>query len=94
MEVAGYPESAVFHLRSSKIDDIVKAKEYLTAIVDQCILEGVALNVAARLEDIEMIKQHPPSIRISVSVEMSDNDMQMAANVIAKVAGNLHHKYC
>lgn len=85
MEVEGYPESPAFHLHAKSNDDFEDAKKFLQKVVDECLKKGVALTVAAKLEEEEKLKKAPPSIRVSVSSEMSEEELSSAANVIKSV---------
>lgn len=44
--------------------------------------DGIALTLASSLRHEETFKNYPPSIRISVSTEMTEKDLADAAKII------------
>ena len=89
LEVEGYPESPTFHLRVKSVTDLEESKRFLQKVVDECLKKGVALTIAAKLEQEEKLKMVLPSIRVSVSSEMSEKELSSAANVIKSVVQNV-----
>lgn len=86
LKVLGYPDSPMFHLQCRNIEDYEQARKYLKKLSDECMVSGVAVTLAAKLEEEEKFRYKPPSVRISVSTQMSEDDLRSAAQTIAKVA--------
>lgn len=86
LEIEGYPESPVFHLRANALEDPEEAKIFLQKIADNCLKKGVALTIAAKLEQEERLKSQKPSIRVSVSSVMTEQELRSAAATIKAVA--------
>jgi len=70
--------------RTSPLEDVVKEEEELRAIVQQCGENGICIAVAPRLREVELHKDWPPSVRVTVSVAMSDEELVAAADIIKK----------
>lgn len=85
LEIEGYPESPVFHLRAKATDDPEESKKFLQKVTDKCLEKGVALTLAAKLEQEERLKNQNPSIRVSVSSVMTEYELQSAAETIKAV---------
>lgn len=86
LEIEGYPESPVFHLKTKAIENPEESKKFLQKIVDKCLEKGVALTIAAKLEQEERLKNQKPSIRVSVSSVMTEQELRSAAETIKEVA--------
>lgn len=86
LKVVGVPFCPAFHLQlqrsSSSRDADLKV---LRAIVDYCLERGVALTLARYLEKEERFLP-PPSIRVIVSIEQTEEDIQKAASCIEEAA--------
>nr|XP_039261541.1 serine palmitoyltransferase 1-like [Styela clava] len=91
LEVVGNPESPVFHLHCKLFKDRKREEKYMESLVDMCMKEGVALTLAARLEQEELLQDQSPSIRVCVSSEMSEDELRQAANIIEKAAAKLEN---
>ena len=85
IELLGYHESASFHIRRSNPVSITEDTAWLEDVVEKCSDHGLCLTLASRLNEEELNQQWPPSIRISVSVHMDDEDLQKAADIIREV---------
>ncbi|XP_076811924.1 serine palmitoyltransferase 1-like [Clavelina lepadiformis] len=81
IELVGYPESPCFHLRRLHPVTPEKDLKFLHDVVDKCMKNGICITVASRLKE-EFLSEWPASIRIAVSVEMSEEDLDEAARVI------------
>nr|CAB3266547.1 serine palmitoyltransferase 1 [Phallusia mammillata] len=82
IEITGYHESPSFHIRRATPVSPKKDMEFLNNVVDECGKNGVCIVVASRLKSDEIKQDWPPSIRIAVTVEMTDSDIETAAEVI------------
>lgn len=86
IEVFGYHESASFHIKRANPVSIKDDTAWLEDIVEKSSDRGLCLTVASRLSDEELNPNWPPSIRVSVSVQMNESDLQNAAGIIQDVA--------
>nr|XP_002132110.1 serine palmitoyltransferase 1 isoform X1 [Ciona intestinalis] len=84
IEVVGYLESPAFHIRRLKKVSFEEDLKFLNDIVNKSCELGVCLTVASRLKQIELKEDWPPSIRVSVSVNMSDDELQNMAQVLTQ----------
>ena len=48
----------------------------------QCSKNDLCLTIAGRLKDEELNSNWPPSIRVAVTVKISDEELERAANII------------
>nr|XP_026690315.1 serine palmitoyltransferase 1 [Ciona intestinalis] len=86
LKISGFYESPSFHIRRKSTTNQSEDEKFLKVLVDQCYQNGVCLSIASRLSHEEHIADWPASIRVSVSVEMSDDEIKMAAHVIQQAA--------
>ncbi|CAK8675690.1 unnamed protein product [Clavelina lepadiformis] len=81
IKLVGYPESPCFHLRRLHPVTPEKDLEFLHDVVDKCEKNGICITVATRTK-AEVLSEWPASIRIAVSVQMSEKCLKEAAKVI------------
>lgn len=86
IEISGYHESASFHIRRANSVSVEDDIAWLESIVEKCGDRGLCLTVASRLSDEELNPDWPPSIRVSVSVQMNESDLKSAADIIRDVS--------
>ncbi|XP_057395599.1 serine palmitoyltransferase 1-like isoform X3 [Balaenoptera acutorostrata] len=86
LKVVGESISPAFHLQ---LEESTGCRErdvkLLQEIVTQCMDRGIALTLARYLEKEEKYLP-PPSIRIVVTVEQTEEELEKAATTISKVA--------
>jgi len=90
-EVMGHQASPVIHLRFLEVNENMTREEEedkLQSIVDQCLEKGVGLTVSRYLNDLELYLPKA-SIRISVNVNLTEEDVKSSAEIIKEVAKSL-----
>ncbi|XP_078656406.1 serine palmitoyltransferase 1-like [Branchiostoma floridae x Branchiostoma belcheri] len=85
LKVCGEPISPIMHLQLAAPSSRTEATTKLETICNECMDQGVALTVARYLEGEEHLVP-PPSIRIAVNVELTEDDIDHATSVITNVA--------
>ncbi|XP_062519443.1 serine palmitoyltransferase 1-like isoform X2 [Corticium candelabrum] len=84
LDVMGAQEAPILHLRLTTSTGQRRSDEaLLQKIVDKAFDEDVAITCAQYLEEMN---QPPPTIRLSVCISHSDDDLERAAIVINKAA--------
>jgi len=82
VDVTGYPESALFHVRRSMpLDDFDCEERVLNDIVLECSKNGLCVALDPRLKKNELQLDWPPSIRVTVSIAMTNEDLNKAFNI-------------
>ncbi|XP_076811925.1 serine palmitoyltransferase 1-like [Clavelina lepadiformis] len=82
IELVGYPDSPAFHLRRKDPVSFKEDLQFLQDIVNKCSKNDLCLTIAGRLKDEELNSNWPPSIRVAVTVKISDEELERAANII------------
>ena len=85
--VEGFEAAPVIHLRLSKQVPAENCRLLLEEVVSEALKEGVFLTVAKYVPTD--VNAPPPSIRLTVSVNHTEQHLLKAANVIEKVANKI-----
>lgn len=86
LKVVGESLSPALHLQlEESTGSREKDVKLLQAIVDQCMDKGIALTQARYLDKEEKCLP-PPSIRVVVTVEQTEEELQRAASTIREAA--------
>ncbi|XP_006811317.2 serine palmitoyltransferase 1-like [Saccoglossus kowalevskii] len=87
LQVVGVPESPVKHIRLIESKSTKEDQIALESIVSQALDKNVAITCARYLPEEKFCP--PPSIRITVSTEISDEDYKVAIDVIKEAANTV-----